>query len=150
MSTENDKFWMLTSIVATLSHHLIYSSTANINLMEAELHRLLDHWRIKKTQLGITGLLLYSEGHILQVLEGDADVVYSLYATIAANPHHRSLVKLADGPVANRVFTDWSMQMRTVDATDFTRIVLTSNSMPEHIGNLLPLLEAFMAEVPLE
>ena len=141
---------MLTSIVATLSHHLIYSSTANINLMEAELHRLLDHWRIKKTQLGITGLLLYSEGHILQVLEGDADVVYSLYATIAANPHHRSLVKLADGPVANRVFTDWSMQMRTVDATDFTRIVLTSNSMPEHIGNLLPLLEAFMAEVPLE
>jgi len=141
---------MLTSIVATLSHHLIYSSTANINLTEAELQRLLDHWRIKNTQLGITGLLLYSEGHILQVLEGDADVVYSLYATIAANPHHRSLVKLADGPVANRVFTDWSMQMRTVDATDFTRIVLTSNSMPEHIGNLLPMLEAFMAEVPLE
>ena len=141
---------MLTSIVATLLHHLIYSSTANINLMEAELHRLLDHWRIKNTQLGITGLLLYSEGHILQVLEGDANTVHSFYATIAADPRHRSLVKLADGPVANRVFTDWSMQMRTVDATDFTRIVLTSNSMPEHIGNLLPLLEAFMAEVPLD
>ena len=133
-----------------LLHHLIYSSTANINLTEAELHRLLDHWRIKNTQLDITGLLLYSEGHILQVLEGDADVVYSLYATIAANPRHRSLVKLADGPVANRAFADWSMQMRTVDAADFTRIALTSNSMPEHIGNLLPLLEAFMAEVPLD
>ena len=132
-----------------LLHHLIYSSTANINLTEAELHRLLDHWRIKNTQLGITGLLLYSEGHILQVLEGDADVVYSLYATIAADPRHRSLIKLADGPVADRAFADWSMQMRTVDAADFTRIVLTSNSMPEHIGNLLPLLEAFMAEVPL-
>ena len=132
-----------------LLHHLIYSSTANINLTEAELHRLLGHWRIKNTQLGITGLLLYSEGHILQVLEGAADVVYSLYATIAANPRHRSLVKLADGPVANRAFADWSMQMRTVDAADFTRIVLTSNSMPEHITNLLPLLEAFMAEVPL-
>ena len=132
-----------------LLHHLIYSSTANINLTEAELHRLLDHWRIKNTQLGITGLLLYSEGHILQVLEGDADVVYSLYATIAADPRHRSLIKLADGPVADRAFADWSMQMRTVDSADFTRIVLTSNSMPEHIGNLLPLLEAFMAEVPL-
>ena len=149
MSTENGKFRMLTSIVAMLLHHLIYSSTANINLTEAELHRLLDHWRIKNTQLGITGLLLYSEGHILQVLEGDADVVYSLYATIAADPRHRSLIKLADGPVADRAFADWSMQMRTVDSADFTRIVLTSNSMPEHIGNLLPLLEAFMAEVPL-
>ena len=132
-----------------LLHHLIYSSTANINLTEAELHRLLDHWRIKNTQLGITGLLLYCEDHILQVLEGDADVVYSLYATIAADPRHRSLIKLADGPVADRAFADWSMQMRTVDSADFTRIVLTSNSMPEHIGNLLPLLEAFMAEVPL-
>ena len=140
---------MLTSIVAMLLHHLIYSSIANINLTEVELHRLLDHWRIKNTQLGITGLLLYSEGHILQVLEGDADVVYSLYATIAADPRHRSLIKLADGPVADRAFADWSMQMRTVDSADFTRIVLTSNSMPEHIGNLLPLLEAFMAEVPL-
>ena len=130
-------------------HHLIYSSTATINLTEAELHRLLDHWRMNNSRLGITGLLLYSEGHILQVLEGDAEMVHQLYATIAADLRHRSVVKLADGTVPSRAFAEWSMQMRTVDAADFTRLVPTPGSVPVHISNLLPLLAAFMAEAPL-
>ena len=132
-----------------LLHHLIYSSTANINLTEAELQRLLYHWRTNNADLGITGLLLYSEGHILQVLEGDADLVHRLYASIAADPRHCSVVKLADGPVPNRAFAGWSMHLRAVDAADFTRLVLPSDAVPAHVGNLLPLLEAFMAEVPL-
>ena len=132
-----------------LLHHLIYSSTANINLTEAELQRLLYHWRTNNADLGITGLLLYSEGHILQVLEGDADLVHRLYASIAADPRHRSVVKLADGPVPTRAFAGWSMHLCTVDAADFTRLVLPSDAVPAHVGNLLPLLEAFMAEVPL-
>ena len=131
-------------------HHLIYSSTANINLTEAELHRLLYHWRTTNAELGITGLLLYSEGNILQVLEGAAGKVHRLYARIAADPRHRSVVKLADGPVPTRAFAGWSMHLRNVDAADFTRLVPPSGSVPAHIGNLLPLLEAFMAEVPLE
>ena len=132
-----------------LLHHLIYSSTANINLTEAELQRLLYHWRINNVDLGITGLLLYSEGHILQVLEGDANLVHRLYASIAADPRHRSVVKLADGPVPTRAFVGWSMHLCTVDAADFTRLVPLSDAVPAHVGNLLPLLEAFMAEVPL-
>lgn len=130
-------------------HHLIYSSTANINLTEAELHRLLGRWRATNASLGITGLLLFSEGEILQVLEGDAEVVHQLYAIIAADSRHRSVVKLADGAVANRAFANWSMQLRAVDETDFSRFVPATGMQREHVGNLLPLLEAFIAEAPL-
>ena len=130
-------------------HHLVYSSTANINLTETELHQQLGPWRTKNAQLAITGLLLFSEGHILQVLEGDASQVHQLYATIAADPRHRSVVKLADGPVPTRAFAEWSMQMRTVEVADFTRLVPMPELVPEHVGNLLPLLESFMADAPL-
>ena len=131
-------------------HHLVYSSIASISLTEAELLRQLGHWRTTNSHLNITGLLLYSnDGHVMQVLEGEADLVHRLYATIAADFRHRNVVKLADGPVPSRAFADWSMRFRSVDAADFTRLAPQPESAPEHVRNLVPLLESFMAEEPL-
>ncbi len=130
-------------------HHLVYSSTANISLTEAELQRQLGRWRTTNAKLNITGLLLYSpDGHILQVLEGEAKQVHKLFTTIAADFRHHSVLKLADGPVPNRAFADWSMGFRGVDAADFARLVPQPDAAPEHVRNLVPLLEAFMAEEP--
>jgi hypothetical protein len=131
-------------------HHLVYSSTANIGLTEAELQRQLVHWRTTNANLNITGLLLCStEGNIMQVLEGDAALVHQLYAVIAADVRHRSVVKLADGPVPGRAFADWSMHFRSVEPSDFSRLAPRADAAPEHIRNLVPLLEAFMAGEPL-
>ncbi|WP_216689714.1 BLUF domain-containing protein [Hymenobacter siberiensis] len=130
-------------------HHLVYSSTASIGLTEAEMQRQLGHWRSTNVSLNITGLLLFStEGNIMQVLEGDATVVHQLYTVIAADIRHRNLVKLADGPVPSRAFADWLMQFRRVAPADFSRLTLRPDATPEHIRNLVPLLEAFMAEEP--
>ncbi|GAB3857134.1 hypothetical protein GCM10028822_30350 [Hymenobacter terrigena] len=131
-------------------HHLVYSSTANISLTESELQRQLGHWRATNASLNVTGLLLYStEGNIIQVLEGDATQVHQIYAVIAADIRHRNVVKLADGPVPGRAFADWSMQFRSVEPADFSRLAPQPDATPEHIRNLVPLLEAFMAEEPL-
>ena len=130
-------------------HHLIYTSTANIGLDAAELQRQLARWRTTNARLHITGLLLYSHaGHIMQVLEGDAALVHALFAVIAADIRHRSVVKLADGPVPDRAFVEWSMHFRPVDEADFARLVPLPDVPPEHLRNLVPLLEAFMAEEP--
>ena len=131
-------------------HHLVYTSIANISLTEAELQRQLGHWRTTNARLNITGLLLYTtEGHIMQVLEGDAHRVHQLYDVIAGDFRHRSVVKLADGPVPGRAFADWSMRFRTVDAADFSRLAPEPDATPAHVRHLVPLLEAFMAEEPL-
>ncbi|MDB5267662.1 MAG: hypothetical protein JWP58_702 [Hymenobacter sp.] len=131
-------------------HHLVYSSTASTGLTEAELQRQLGHWRATNAGLHITGLLLFStEGNIMQVLEGDAALVHQLYAVIAADIRHRSVVKLADGPVPDRAFADWSMRFRSIGPADFSRLAPRPDATPEHIRNLVPLLEAFMAEEPL-
>lgn len=131
-------------------YHLVYSSIAAVGLTEAELQRQLGHWRATNASLNITGLLLYStEGNILQVLEGEAGHVHQLYDAIAADVRHRNVVKLADGPVPGRAFADWSMRFRSVGATDFERLVPRPGAAPEHVRNLVSLLEAFMVEEPL-
>ena len=131
-------------------YHLVYTSNANLGLTETELQGQLAHWRSTNASLNITGLLLFStEGNIMQVLEGEALEVQRLYAVIAADVRHRNVVKLADGPVPDRAFADWSMQFRSVEPADFSRLVPHPGAAPEHVRNLVPLLEAFMAEEPL-
>lgn len=132
-------------------YHLVYTSTASIGLTEVELRQQLGHWRTTNANLHITGLLLYStDGNIMQVLEGDASVVHALYASIAADVRHHNIVKLADGPVTERAFADWSMQFRSVGPADFSRLMPRPHAIPEHVRNLMPLLEAFMAEQSLD
>ena len=125
-------------------HHLVYTSTASISLPEEELQRQLPRWRATNAGLGITGVLLYCEGNILQVLEGAFEEVGRLFATIAADVRHHSVTKLADGPVPGRAFSEWSMHFRAVETTDFARFARHPDAATNHAGELLPLLEAFM------
>ncbi len=129
-------------------HHLVYTSAANVFLNEDEMRRVLGHWRANNARLGITGVLLYCEGQILQVLEGEAASVHALFANIAADVRHRSVNKLADGPVQCRVFADWSIRFQTVDTADFTRFVRGLDAASDHTSGLAALLESFMAQGP--
>ena len=75
--------------------------------------------------------------------------MHQLYAVIGADVRHRNVVKLADGPVSGRAFADWSMQCRSVEPADFSRLAPRPDATPEHFRALVPLLEAFTAEEPL-
>jgi hypothetical protein len=48
-------------LLKTLSH-LIYSSSADSKMSDAELRAILDRARTVNTQLDITGILLHTEG----------------------------------------------------------------------------------------
>ncbi|AMJ64904.1 BLUF domain-containing protein [Hymenobacter sp. PAMC 26628] len=130
-------------------YHLVYTSTASSLFIETDLQRLLAPWRAKNARLNVTGVLLYSEGNILQVLEGDANALHNLFATISVDPRHHNVVKLADGPVSGRTFTEWSMQLRTVDLSDFARFVQEMNLASDPARRLAPLLESFMSSEQL-
>lgn len=129
-------------------HHLVYTSTASVFFSEEALRGALGSWRATNARLGVTGVLLYGEGQILQVLEGEAATVQKLFATIAADLRHHGVSKLADGPSPGRAFADWSMKFRAVDAADFARVVQQLRGAPSHARSLAPVLEAFMAEQP--
>ncbi|QPH52506.1 BLUF domain-containing protein [Pontivivens ytuae] len=57
----------------------------------------------------ITGMLIFSDGVFVQVLEGSTVEVLSLSARIAADPRNERLRVLWHGNVGERRFPEWSM-----------------------------------------
>ncbi|UYZ64682.1 BLUF domain-containing protein [Hymenobacter weizhouensis] len=103
-------------------HHIIYQSAETAPLSDAELRQLLQHWRAYNHSQGITGILLYSEGQFLQIIEGGEAEVQALFERIERNYRHVHVVKLADGPIPQRCFTEWSMGYVPLEPAAFTRV----------------------------
>jgi transcriptional regulator with XRE-family HTH domain len=58
--------------------------------------------------LGLTGIIFAREGHLLQALEGDKDVVHQAYRAIASYPQHHDLHLLEDRATTRRQFPEFS------------------------------------------
>jgi hypothetical protein len=100
-------------------HQIIYISQFYEKPTEAQLSELLHHARSKNHQLLITGILLYAEGRILQVLEGQEAAVRAVFNTITHDKRHHQLVKLVDAAVPQRRFPDWSMGFTVAQPTEY-------------------------------
>ena|GEM_PF-1854263 len=93
-------------------HHLVYISSATELFDKSALLQLLEQAREKNKRLGISGILLYRDGNILQTLEGDQAVVEELFQTIVRDPRHTGVSVLLRGAIEAREFPDWSMAFR--------------------------------------
>jgi hypothetical protein len=89
--------------------HLIYSSTAVGTPDDETLADVLRASRRNNGRVGVTGMLLYTEGSFFQVLEGPAAAVDATFATIAADPRHARAVTIIRERIARRAFGEWSM-----------------------------------------
>jgi acylphosphatase len=97
---------------------LVYVSSVVPPLSPAQLADLLSITRQRNSEVGITGMLLYKDGNVMQVLEGEEAAVQKLYASIARDPRHRGLQTLLQGPQKERQFPEWSMGFRDLGAGD--------------------------------
>ncbi len=97
---------------------LIYVSAAIRELSDEELDAILDSSVRRNKPEGITGMLLYSKGNFMQVLEGDAAVVDATYERIRKDSRHTQLFLLTREPIAARDFSRWSMGFRRLSAKD--------------------------------
>lgn len=61
------------------------------------MHQLLEAARCFNVERRISGLLLYSAGRFVQVLEGPEDAVQNLYATIQQDARHTQVVAVNAG-----------------------------------------------------
>ncbi|HEV2678454.1 MAG TPA: BLUF domain-containing protein [Aliidongia sp.] len=100
---------------------LVYVSSATRRFEAAELRDLLEISRQNNARVDVTGMLLYADGDILQVLEGDKPAVDALFHRIEGDPRHRLVFKLYEGETEHRQFGDWSMALarpETLGATE--------------------------------
>ncbi len=64
----------------------------------------------------ITGLLIFSQGFFLQILEGPETQVDDLYTRISADPRHGDIVLLTRTMISIRHFSEWALGI--VDTED--------------------------------
>ena len=97
---------------------LTYVSSATDLMSADELVALLEQSRASNERRGITGMLLYRDGNILQCLEGPEDEVRAAYDVISRDPRHRGVIVLAEEHVEQRSFADWSMGFKDLSGSD--------------------------------
>jgi len=88
---------------------LMYASRAVESVDPDDLAAILKKSKANNPPIGVTGVLCFSDGIFLQVLEGGRSPVSALYNKIASDPRHHDVVLLSYEEVSERSFAGWSM-----------------------------------------
>lgn len=98
---------------------LTYFSTATVPFSDDDLVELLERSRVRNTADDLTGMMIFHDGHFVQVLEGPEAAVRATYDRIALDPRHRDLILELEDTIDERGFPDWSMGFRDLaDGTE--------------------------------
>lgn len=92
----------------------IYFSTSDKLAQEVALLTLLQQSRRANARDGITGVLLYVRGSIVQVLEGDKEAVDALYGRIQQDERHTNVTLVLNRLITKRLFAEWLMGYETI------------------------------------
>jgi hypothetical protein len=96
-------------------HRIIYLSSGIKIFSDEEINDLLKVSRNNNEKNGITGLLLYSDGNFMQILEGEKEAIENTYKKIANDIRHRNIILVVNEPIKKRNFKDWKMGFSIVD-----------------------------------
>lgn len=135
--------------------HIVYVSQAKAPFSKDVLRELLKKSRSRNTDDGITGLLLYrfsedlEKGYFIQAIEGPEDVLDALWGRISHDKRHHTIITLAEGDQEERMFPNWSMGFKNIEAHDLADLPgfaeienesfwqnLKDNEMPEAVDLL--------------
>jgi len=101
-------------------HYLVYLSTATSLYSDETLASILETSRRNNSKKQITGMLLYHDGAIIQVLEGDKTALNHLFRLLELDPRHHGLIKVMEGDSDKRFFEEWAMGFRRLSDKQWT------------------------------
>jgi hypothetical protein len=70
----------------------------------------------------ITGMMVYSGGNVMQVLEGEKDVVLDTFRLIEMDTRHKGIFILIEHEVVERQFASWSVGFQHLSKADLEKI----------------------------
>jgi hypothetical protein len=88
---------------------ITYVSSAVFPFNEKTFLDLVSQCQRNNERLGITGILVYSDGNFMQVIEGADLVIHALYDRIKLDARHRAVTLVAQTLIDAREFQGWSM-----------------------------------------
>lgn len=96
-------------------YRIIYLSSATTKFTNEEILTLLRNSRKNNEVHKITGLLLYSDGNFLQIIEGKSKPLKKLYEKICVDPRHKNIIKVFEGKVTSRIYPNWKMGFNSIE-----------------------------------
>jgi hypothetical protein len=90
-------------------YRLIYKSRASRQIDWDFIGKLINKSEEKNQDAGVTGVLLATKTHFLQVLEGGFDEVNELFMRIVRDPRHDQVQLISFDCVESRLFGGWAM-----------------------------------------
>ena len=97
---------------------LVYVSNRKQNCSAEEIEKILESCKKNNPPLDITGVLLYSDTKFIQLVEGQAKVIMSLYEKIKKDPRHSNPIMIAYSPINEKSFPSWHMAKRDISRSD--------------------------------
>ena len=101
---------------------IVYASTATKEMSDDDLLLILEKSRTFNQLNGVTGLLLYREGFFIQVLEGEENIIDTLYEKIEHDIRHYNPLLIFKRPITERHFGQWAMGFRSPDLDALKKI----------------------------
>ncbi|NLR90887.1 BLUF domain-containing protein [Flammeovirga sp. SR4] len=96
-------------------------------MSNTELSEILTSSRLNNKDKKVTGILLLLNNTFIQVLEGEKEVVESLYNTISQDTRHEMVQLIYEGEIKERNFANWSMGFQTVTWDDLEKVGFEKN-----------------------
>ncbi|MBA2590683.1 MAG: BLUF domain-containing protein [Alphaproteobacteria bacterium] len=126
---------------------LLYASNTHRDVSDAVLEDILAASRRNNAACDVTGVLIYSKGGFMQVLEGEGAAVSQTYARIGADKRHWNAMVLLDRD-APRAFGAWSMGFERPAAIGeglfaLTREAIAGRLKPDAPAEIMALLQTF-------
>lgn len=138
---------------------IIYTSIASSQMNSRQLLDLLHEARGYNAVDGITGLLIHSDGHFMQVIEGSDENIEDVYQRIKRDSRHQDIHIIADKKISERMFPHWSMGCADFDdpilatlpgiKTDLTNPIQVEELMQRILDNPEAWYEAINKQYPV-
>lgn len=128
---------------------VLYRSTARAGLDGSAMQDILRTARHRNQTLGLTGCLHHEDGLFFQWLEGPADGLRKVVASLMDDDRHRDFEILDQGALDHRRFQDWRMRFSDRDRASLMDWFARSDSSTVHRGDYAGGVVAFMMGLDL-
>jgi hypothetical protein len=98
-----------------MRYAICYVSTVAKEVKDEEIETLLENSSKKNNNHDVRGVLLYSEGNFLQVMEGDKKYVLDLYGKIERDPRHHNIIQVLGKEIEQGAYDGYESDIITND-----------------------------------
>lgn len=107
---------------------LIYVSEAQKSLTKLDFNAIIKVAIKNNEEMGITGILIFENGHFFQLLEGEAIHIDNLLSILRKDSRHKNIQIIYDKINSNRLVANWAMSY--LDLTDINSDLKKSALVP--------------------